>query len=199
MENVANSRLNILVKTTSAAQPLIMIQMVNTGVQQRMNLTGIWADRAGVIAQVSLTFAIYWWFLFLLTNNRIDYQNDWKLLTIGHNKNKTHTYVCKPYFYHHSLWLRANARNVSLETLYGGQFASSTQLIKANYLVTLPHRRSTTVSLETCLLNSCITVITMAVASYPSNERFVTGRCCTFLKKEFLKWRVWINNDVYKS
>ena len=29
--------------------------------------------------------------------------------------------------YHHSLWRRANARNVSFETLYGGQFMLSTQ------------------------------------------------------------------------
>ena len=32
---------------------------------------------------------------------------------------------------------------------YGGQFALSTQLINPNFCVSLPHRRSTTVSLET--------------------------------------------------
>ena len=35
------------------------------------------------------------------------------------------------------------------ETLYGGQFSLSTQFIKRNFLVILPYRRSTTVSLET--------------------------------------------------
>ena len=48
-----------------------------------------------------------------------------------------------------SLWRRANARNVSFLTLYGGQFTLSTQLIIQNYRVILSHRRSTTVSLET--------------------------------------------------
>ena len=44
---------------------------------------------------------------------------------------------------------RANGRNLSLETLYSGQFTLITQLIKPNYLAILPHRRSTTVSLVT--------------------------------------------------
>lgn len=47
------------------------------------------------------------------------------------------------------LWRRANARNVSLETLYIGHFKLSTQLMKTNNrLVNLPHLRSATVSLE---------------------------------------------------
>ena len=37
----------------------------------------------------------------------------------------------------------------SFETLYNGQFMSSTQLTKSNYLVILSHQRSTVVSLET--------------------------------------------------
>ena len=37
-----------------------------------------------------------------------------------------------------SLWRRANARNVSFKTLYGGQFTLSTQLIPPNYRYTLP-------------------------------------------------------------
>ena len=45
----------------------------------------------------------------------------------------------------HSLWRRANVQNVSFVTLFGGQFAWSTQLIIPNYLVILSHRRSTTV------------------------------------------------------
>ena len=40
-----------------------------------------------------------------------------------------------------------------LETLYGGQFTQSIQLIKPNYIVYISHRRSTTVSLETCRLD----------------------------------------------
>ena len=36
-----------------------------------------------------------------------------------------------------------------LESLYGGQFTLSTPLIKPNFCILLPHRRSTTVSLET--------------------------------------------------
>ena len=47
------------------------------------------------------------------------------------------------------LWRRANARNVSFETLYSGQFTLSTQLMIPNYLVILFHKRSTTVSSET--------------------------------------------------
>ena len=35
-----------------------------------------------------------------------------------------------------SLWRRANARNFSLLTLYGGQFTFSTQLLTLNYLFT---------------------------------------------------------------
>ena len=46
-------------------------------------------------------------------------------------------------------WWRANARNVSFGTLYGGQFTFSTQLIILNYPDILSHRRSTTISLET--------------------------------------------------
>ena len=37
-----------------------------------------------------------------------------------------------------SLWQRANARNVSLLTLYGGQFTFSTQLLTLNYLLYSP-------------------------------------------------------------
>ena len=38
---------------------------------------------------------------------------------------------------------------LSFETLYDGQFASSTELIISNYPVILSHRRSSAVSLET--------------------------------------------------
>ena len=46
-------------------------------------------------------------------------------------------------------WRWANARNVSFETLKGGQFRLSTQLVTPNYPDIFYHRRSTTVSLET--------------------------------------------------
>ena len=48
-----------------------------------------------------------------------------------------------------SLWRRANARNFSFETLHGGQFTLSTQLIILNYPVIFSFQRSTTVSSET--------------------------------------------------
>ena len=45
---------------------------------------------------------------------------------------------------YHSLWRKANARNFSFETIYGGQFSSSTQLIILNYPVILSHQHSKT-------------------------------------------------------
>ena len=58
-----------------------------------------------------------------------------------------------------SLWRRANVPNVSFETLNGGQFTLSTQLIIPNYIVTLSHRRNTTGSLETYHLHSFIKLV----------------------------------------
>ena len=49
---------------------------------------------------------------------------------------------------------RANAQNISFETLYSGQFMLSTQLIILNYPVILSHWCNTTVSLETFPLYS---------------------------------------------
>ena len=48
----------------------------------------------------------------------------------------------------HSLWWRANARNVRFKTLYKDLFTLSTHLIVLNYPVILSHQHSTTVSLE---------------------------------------------------
>ena len=45
--------------------------------------------------------------------------------------------------------LSQNARNISFETLYGGQFKLTLQLIMPNYLTILSNRLSSTVSLET--------------------------------------------------
>ena len=47
----------------------------------------------------------------------------------------------------HLLRRRANARNVSFETLNGGQFTLSTQLIIPNYVATVSYWRSTKLSL----------------------------------------------------
>ena len=55
-----------------------------------------------------------------------------------------------------SLWRRAIARNVSLLTLYGGQFSFWTQLITLTYPDIHSHRRRSTVSLETYPLYSLI-------------------------------------------
>ena len=46
----------------------------------------------------------------------------------------------------------ADARNVSFSPLYGGQFTSSTQLIKPSISSDTYHRRSTSVSFQTYLL-----------------------------------------------
>ena len=66
-----------------------------------------------------------------------------------------------------------------LETLYGGQFTQSIQLIKPNYIVYISHRRSTTVSLETCRLDFYL-VIRMRLRS-----RFSVQRKMYFFKRQF--------------
>ena len=48
-----------------------------------------------------------------------------------------------------SLWWSANTWNISFQFRYDGQFALSTQSINPKICVSLPHRRNTTVSLET--------------------------------------------------
>ena len=58
-----------------------------------------------------------------------------------------------------SEWRRANSRNVSLDTLYGGQFTLSTQFI----LIFSPYWRSTVVPLETYPLHSYHIIRPLAV------------------------------------
>ena len=63
-----------------------------------------------------------------------------------------HRLIYKPHTSHNS-FIRSD-EGLALETsafvsLYGGQFTLSIQLIKQNFHVSLPHRRSTTFSLET--------------------------------------------------
>ena len=50
----------------------------------------------------------------------------------------------------------AGVLGFSFKTIYSGQFTLSTRLIIFNYPVILSHRRSTTVSLNTCLLYSSL-------------------------------------------
>ena len=67
-----------------------------------------------------------------------------------------------------------------LETLYGDQFTQSIQLIKPNYIVYISHRRSTTVSLETCRLDFYL-VIRMRLCDLD----FLYKGKCIFFKRQF--------------
>ena len=63
------------------------------------------------------------------------------------------------------LWRKVNAQNIRWETLSNGQFTLSTQSIKQNYLVILPHQHRTTVSLETYPFdNYCVWRNTIAIS-----------------------------------
>ena len=61
---------------------------------------------------------------------------------------------------------RANARNVNFETLHGGQFMLSTQMIIPNSFVILSHRRSAIVSSETYPLYSFRISIILSLLYY---------------------------------
>ena len=63
----------------------------------------------------------------------------------------------------------SNARNVSFETLYGGKFTLSTQLIILNHPVLLSRQRSTTISYET---HPPFMVNTLGVGSVSSHISF---------------------------
>ena len=69
---------------------------------------------------------------------------------------------CKPTHnpqFFHSLWWRANAQNVSFLTCYGCQFKFQLSWYNQITFSCYPHRRSTTVSLETFTLNLFINVL----------------------------------------
>ena len=66
------------------------------------------------------------------------------LRAIRLNQSLSHKQPHKVQLFLTPLWRRANARNVSLATLYGGWFTWSTLLIILSYLVILSHRRSIT-------------------------------------------------------
>ena len=80
-----------------------------------------------------------------------------------------------------------NARNVSFETLYGGQFTLLTQLIILNYPVILSHRRITTVSLETYPLRP------------KKVEHLLSVRHIFYQMKIFTKWANKIRPEVKKD
>ena len=63
----------------------------------------------------------------------------------------------------------ANARNVRFETLHGGQFMLSTQMIIPNFI--LSHRRSTIVSSETYPLYSFRISIILSLYYLRSNQQ----------------------------
>ena len=73
-----------------------------------------------------------------------------------------------------------NARNVSFQSLYGRQFTLSTQLINPKFCVSRPHRRSTTVSLET-------NPLTCVVKKLVSNERRSRLNKAIFLPRGYCK------------
>ena len=66
---------------------------------------------------------------------------------------------------------RANARNVNFETLHGGQFMLSTQMIIPNSFVILSHRRSAIVSSETYPLYSFRISIILSLYYLRSNQQ----------------------------
>ena len=65
----------------------------------------------------------------------------------------------------------ANSRNVSFETLHGGQFMLSTQMIIPNYFVILSHRRGSIVSSETDPLYSFRISIILSLCYLRSNQQ----------------------------
>ena len=71
----------------------------------------------------------------------------------------------KAYFATHNSLIRSDEGLITLETsafnLYGGQFTIATQLINPKFCVSRPHRRCTTVPLETIpsILNNSRKVI----------------------------------------
>ena len=72
-----------------------------------------------------------------------------------------------------------------LESLYGGQFTLSTPLIKPNFCILLPHRRSTTVSLETTPSFNAKSLLSMAKGWGLGDVlitffRLVTAHPCSF-------------------
>ena len=85
-----------------------------------------------------------------------------------------------------SLWRRANARNVSFFTLYGGQFKFS--VVNTKLPAILSHRRSTTVSLETYPFIHCF------VSLPASHEVKLFARC---LKVE-VETAIWCVSDSYQ-
>ena len=87
--------------------------------------------------------------------------------------------------------LRANTRNVSFKTLYGGQLTLLTQSIKISYSVTLSHRRRTTVSLETYPL-----LFTICIQSYFENREQRTWNYRVNDSRKFINYQGWRINQT---
>ena len=84
---------------------------------------------------------------------------------------------------HQSKRQRADAQDISFKALYGGQFTLSTQLITLNYPVTLSHRRSTTVSLETYQLKK--KKMLNSTGPWRCYMRHILARADRIIKPEF--------------
>ena len=89
-----------------------------------------------------------------------------------------------------------------LESLYGGQFTLSTPLIKPNFCILLPHRRSTTVSLETSpfflegLPHLChFKMLGIVAKRFNNANSHLTTAFCFSLPSSLLKLR----NDYQKA
>ena len=85
-----------------------------------------------------------------------------------------------------SKWRRANTRNVSFETLYGGKFKLSTHLMMLNYLVILSHRSSTTVSTVSLkIVKNVKTFFALSKDKFrPITQKFL------FLVSWFFSWEI---------
>ena len=85
-----------------------------------------------------------------------------------------------------SKWRRANTRNVSFETLYGGKFKLSTHLMMLNYLVILSHRSSTTVSTASLkIVKNVKTFFALSKDKFrPITQKFL------FLVSWFFSWEI---------
>ena len=95
-----------------------------------------------------------------------------------------------------SLWRRANARNVSLLTLYGGQFTFSTQLLTLNYLFTRepPRKRKRLQDFPPSALIGCFPAL-RSVWTRVSRvfSRLDTGKLLTLTlcRSNYLKTSLW--------
>ena len=94
---------------------------------------------------------------------RINFEMYFRILMVHH---KLERLTFRALALRQSLWRRANVRNVSFVSLYGGQFTLSSQLMILNYPI-LSHRRRNAISLETYpLYSECFLVVFCSSASF---------------------------------